>query len=59
MIERVAGEMLIEYEPRTVVPALSFSVMVGVNVPDAVGVPEIEPAAEMDSPFGRPTADQV
>src|SRR5262249_26981499 len=39
-------------------PAASVTVMEGVNVPSAVGVPEMAPvAASIDSPGGIPVAD--
>lgn len=54
-------EMVIEYVPdfEFCGVQLSFTVMVALDVPDVVGVPEITPDEFMESPAGRLVADHV
>ena len=53
-----ADRIVSENVRETVISAESVAVTNTENVPAAVGVPEIVPAGEMESPAGRPVADQ-
>ena len=61
MIESAVHPMVMEKEPEVVLPRLSLTCTVNVDVPIVVGTPVMSPAAESVRPAGRvpEVTDQV